>query len=160
MFKSEIIAEPDKLEITIKRVFNAPSELVFTMYTDPVAIPKWWGPRYLTTVVETMDVRKGGIWRYIQGDAAGNEHAFNGVYHEITSPRRIVRTFEYEGAPNNVLLETVTLEQLPNGQTKLTAQSVFQTLEARNAMLQSGAKAGGDESMERLAELLVQAQNQ
>ncbi|WP_219620975.1 SRPBCC domain-containing protein [Bacillus sp. V3-13] len=159
MAKSIITSEPGQLDIIIQRELSAPCELVFIMYTDSTVIPKWWGPRCFTTVVECMDVRKGGLWRYIQTDQEGGVHAFNGVYHEIDAPRRIVRTFEYEGAPGDVLLETVTLEQLPDGGTMLIAQSVFQTSEARDAMLRAGAESGGDEGMERLEELLAQIQS-
>jgi uncharacterized protein YndB with AHSA1/START domain len=87
---------PSDLEIVMTRVFNAPRELVWKALTGPEAIPQWWGPRYLTTVVDKMDVRVGGAWRYVQHDPDGNEHAFNGVYKELTPPERIVYTFEYE----------------------------------------------------------------
>lgn len=157
--KSVITSEPGQLDIIIQRELSGPRELVFKMYTDPTAIPKWWGPRCFTTIVECMDVRKGGRWRYIQTDQNGDVHAFNGVYHEIEAPRRIVRTFEYEGTPGDVLLETVTLDQLPDGGTMVRAQSVFQTSEARDAMLRAGAESGGDEGMERLDELLEQVQS-
>lgn len=155
MTKSEIIAEPKKQEIIVTRIFDASRELVFRMYTDAKAIPKWWGPKYLTTVVEKLEVRKGGIWRFIQYDAEGNEHAFNGVYHDCIPPVKLVRTYEYEGNPGNVMLETVTLEELPEGSTKLTAHTIFQTLEARDWMLQNGAEKGVSEGMDRLAELLA-----
>lgn len=160
MAKSEIAAEPNKQEILVTRVFDAPRELVFRMHSDVQAIPKWWGPQYLTTVVEKMEVRKGGIWRFLQKDAHGNEHAFNGVYHDCVPPEKLVRTFEYEGNPGNVMLETVTLEALQEGRTKLTAHTIFQTLEARNWMLQNGAEKGASEGMDRLAELLANIKNQ
>lgn len=155
MMKSEVIAEPKKQEIIVTRVFDAPRELVFRMYSDAKDIPKWWGPRHLTTVVEKMEVRKGGIWRFIQHDADGNEFAFCGVYHACLPPEKLVRTFEYEGNPGHVMLETVTLEGVQEGRTKLTAHTVFQTLEARNWMLRNGAEKGANEGMERLAELLT-----
>lgn len=155
MTKSEIIAEPKKQEIIVTRVFDASRELVFRMYSDSKAIPKWWGPKYLTTIVEKLEVRKGGIWRFIQHDAEGNEHAFNGVFHDCIFPEKLVRTYEYEGNPGHVMLETVTLEELPEGCTKLTAHTIFQTLEARNWMLRNGAEKGVSEGMDRLAELLA-----
>ena len=103
-----VLAEPGKQEILITREFDAPRELVFKTCTDPRFIPEWWGPRYLSTEVDRMDVKSGGQWRFINRDAEGNEYAFHGMYHEILAPERIIDTFEFEG-----LLETghVSLER-------------------------------------------------
>ena len=155
MGKSEIIAVPGKLEVTVKRIFDKPCKLVFAMYTDPDAIPKWWGPRALTTIVEKMEVRKGGIWRFLQQDADEIEYAFSGVYHDCLFPHRIVRTFEFEGNPGNVMLETVIFEELKEQRTKLTAHTIFQTLEDRDWLLQNGALEGASEGMDRFAEYLA-----
>jgi len=103
-----------------------------------------------------MDVRPGGGWRFIQRDAAGNEFAFHGVYHEVVAPERIVGTFEFEGMPGHVALETSTLEDL-GGRTRLTTISVFQTVEDRDGMAASGMELGASESMDRLEELLASA---
>ena len=65
-------------EVRVERIFDAPRELVFRAYTDPTLIPRWWGPSYLTTTVETMDVRPGGTWRYVQRDDKGNVYGFHG----------------------------------------------------------------------------------
>jgi uncharacterized protein YndB with AHSA1/START domain len=151
--KTNIIAEPGKQETVITRIFDAPRDLVFKTYMDPELIPRWWGPRSLTTTVEEMDVRPGGIWRFVQRDADGNEYAFFGVYHEIAPPERLIYTFEFLGTPGHVLLETVTLEDL-NGRTKVTDRSVFQTVEDRDGMLASGMDDGVNETMDRFAELV------
>ena len=74
-------------------------------------IPQWWGPARFTTTIDKLDVRPGGSWRFVQRDAAGNEYAFHGVYHEVVSPERIVDTFEFEGMPGHVSLETTTLKR-------------------------------------------------
>src|SRR3712207_1523912 len=102
MSKTEFIAEPGKQTITMRRVFDAPRELVFKTYTDPQAIPHFWGPKNLTTIVDKMEVRAGGIWRFVQRDAEGNEFAFHGVYHDIVAPEWMVGTFEFEGMPGHV----------------------------------------------------------
>ena len=154
MTGTNLIAEPGKQEIIITRVFDAPRESVFKTYTDPDLIPQWWGPKNLTTTVDKMDVRPGGVWRFVQRDADGNEYAFNGVYHQIVPPERLVGTFEFEGMPGHVSLETVTLEDL-KGKTKLTEKSVFQTVEDRDGMLKSGMEEGVAETMDRLAELIA-----
>ena len=152
-----ILAEPGKQEMRISREFDAPRELVFKAFTDPALLPQWWGPRYLTTVVDKLDVRSGGQWRFINRTAEGNEFAFHGVYHEILAPERIIDTFEFEGLPEtgHVALETLTLEALSGGRTRLTTQSVFQSVADRDGALQSGMEEGLNDSYERLAELLT-----
>jgi uncharacterized protein YndB with AHSA1/START domain len=156
MAKLDLIAEPGKQEIIMTRVFDAPRELVFKAYTDPEAVPRWWGPEGLTTIVDKMDVKPGGVWRFVQRDADGNEFGFYGVYHGIVSPERLVYTFEFEGMPGHVLLETVTFEE-DDGKTKLTDRSIFQSVEDRDGMLKSGMEEGAAESLDRLAELLARA---
>ena len=73
--KTKITAEPGKQEIFITREFDAPRELVFKAFTNPELVPQWWGPSYLSTRVDKMDVRLGGQWRFINQDAQGNEYA-------------------------------------------------------------------------------------
>src|SRR5687767_4190789 len=118
MTKLNVIAEPGKQEIILTRNFDAPRELVFKAFIDPKLVERWWGPRGLTTTVDQMDVKKGGIWRYVQRDENGNEYGFNGVYHHIAAPEQLVFTFEFEGMPGHVLLETVTFEE-HGGKTKI-----------------------------------------
>ncbi len=156
MKKTNLIAEPGKQEIVMMRVFDAPRELVFKAYTDPNLIPKWWGPSSLTTTVDKMDVRLGGVWRFVQRDADGNEYGFHGVYHESLAPERLIYTFEFEPMPGHVLLETVRFEE-HDGKTKVTVTSVFQTVEDRDGMLQSGMEEGAVETWDRFAELLAKA---
>lgn len=148
-----LIAEPGKQEIVMTREFNAPRALIFKALTDPTLVPHWWGPAYLTTTVEQMDVRMGGIWRYVQKDAEGNEYAFRGVYHQITAPERLVYTFEWEGMPGHILLETISLEE-QDGKTILTDSNVFQSVMDRDGMLQSGMEEGASEGWNRMDALL------
>lgn len=154
--KTTITAEPGKQEILVTREFDAPRELVFKAFTDSTLIPQWWGPRYLSTEVDTIEVRPGGQWRFINRDAEGKEYAFHGVYHEILAPERIIDTFEFEGLPEtgHVTLETMRLEELPGRRTRLIVQSVFQSVADRDGMLQSGMEEGLDDTYDRLAELL------
>lgn len=151
-----ITAERGKQEIVITREFDAPRELVFKAFTDPNLIPQWWGPRYLSTEVDKIDVKPGGQWRFINRDAEGKEYGFHGVYHEILAPERIIDTFEFEGLPEtgHVTLETVRLEALPGGRTRLISQSVFQSVADRDGMLQSGMEEGVNDTYDRLEELL------
>lgn len=154
--KTTVVAEPGKQEMLITREFDAPRELVFKAVTDPELISQWWGPRDLSTEVDKMDVRPGGQWRFINRDAQGNEYAFHGVYHEVLAPERVIDTFEFEGLPESghVTLETMRLEALPGGKTRLTTQSVFQSVADRDGMLQSGMEEGVNDSYDRLEELL------
>ena len=151
-----ITAERGKQEIVITREFDAPRELVFKAFTDPNLIPQWWGPRYLSTEIDKIDVKPGGQWRFINRDAEGKEYGFHGVYHEILAPERIIDTFEFEGLPEtgHVALETVRLEALPGGRTRLISQSVFQSVADRDGMLQSGMEEGVNDTYDRLEELL------
>jgi uncharacterized protein YndB with AHSA1/START domain len=127
---------------------------VFAAYTDPELIPQWWGPRRTTTIVEEMDVRPGGRRRFLSRDSNGDEIRFSGTYREVTPPERIVQTFEWEGMPGHVIVETATFEDL-GGRTKVTGTSLFHTLEERDGMLASGMESGLTESHDRLAELLA-----
>lgn len=160
MTKTKITAEPGKQEIIIEREFDAPRKLVFKAFTDPKLYVQWLGPRELTTTLETFEPGNGGSWRYIQKDADGNEYAFHGVNHEILSPERIIGTFEFEGLPEkgHVILETARFEELSGNRTKLTSQSVFQSVVDRDGMLQSGMEEGVNDSYNRLDELLEKMQ--
>ncbi len=157
MSRLNVIAKPGKQEIIMTREFSAPRDLVFKTMSDPALIPQWWGPHGLTTEVDQMDVRMGGIWRYVQRDTEGNEYAFRGVYHEIRAPERMVYTFEWEGLPGHILLETVTLQE-QDGKTLVTDASVFQSLEDRDGMVQSGMEEGAADTWDRLEALLNELQ--
>ncbi|HEY5261640.1 MAG TPA: SRPBCC family protein [Solirubrobacteraceae bacterium] len=149
------LTTPSDREIVTERVFGVPRDRVFEAFTNPQLIPRWWGPRRMTTIVEEMDVRRGGRWRFISHDCEGQEQGFRGIYREITPPERLVQTFEWEGMPGHVIVETVTFEDL-GGRTKLTTTSLFHTSEERDGMLSSGMESGLSESHERLAELLTE----
>jgi len=141
-------------EIAMERVFDAPRELVFAAYTDPAHIPHWWGPRGVTTTVDTMDVRPGGTWRFVHRDQDGAEYGFHGEYREVVPPERLVSTFEFEGMPGHVLVDTATFTEV-DGKTKVTVTSLFASGEDLQGMMDSGMEAGARESWDRLAELLA-----
>ena len=152
--KTQITAEPGMPQIVITREFDAPRELIFRAHTDPELLVQWLGPRGQRMTVNRLEARDGGRWRYIHQGADGNEYGFHGVFHGTPSPDRIVRTFEFEGAPGHVSLETVTFEA--HGSTTLLCQrAVFQSVEDRDAALQAGMERGVHEGMERLDELVA-----
>jgi uncharacterized protein YndB with AHSA1/START domain len=148
------VSTPTDRTIRIERVFDAPRDRVFAVYTDPELIPEWWGPRSTTTVVERMDVEPGGGWRFLVRDADGSETAFRGTYREISAPERIVQTFEWEGMPGHVSVETAEFQDLGD-RTKVVTTSTFHTPEERDGMLHSGMEKGMNETFERLDELLA-----
>jgi len=159
MSKLSVTAEPGKKEIVLTRVFDAPRELVFRTYTDPATIGEWWGPRSMTTTVDRMEVKKGGVWRFVQHESNGTEHAHNGVYHEVTAPERLVNTYEYEGFPGSVGLVTTMFEELPGGKTKFTEVTLYPSAEARDGVLQSGMTEGAAELFDRLEEYMAKLQS-
>jgi len=154
MSKTEITADPGVPLIVITRDFDAPRDLVFRAYTDPGLLVEWLGPRALTLTVDRYDVRDGGRWRYIHTDPEGHEHGFHGIFHGDPSPDGIVQTFEYEGVPGHVKLDTTTLEER-GGQTRVRTVSSFQSVADRDGMVASGMEQGVREGNERLAELLA-----
>lgn len=157
MSKTQFTIPPGSQIIEMQRVFNAPRPRVFAAYTDPKLIPEWWGPRRFTTLVERMEVKKGGVWRYVQRSNDADALAFNGVYHEIVAPERIITTFEFEGWAGNVcLIITTFIEQ--GRQTFLKELSVYPSVEARDATVAAGMEGGASEALERFAEVLAKVQ--
>lgn len=153
MGETEFVIEPGRQDIVMTRVFDAPRDVVFKAFTDPALIPKWWGPRRYETFVDRAEVRSGGRWRFVSRDTDGTEYGFKGVYHDIVAPDRVVQTFEFEGMPGHVSLETATFDEV-DGRTRYVGISVFQSVEDRDGMAQSGMEEGASESMDRLAEIL------
>ena len=154
MSDMKLVADPGSHEITITRSFDTPRDQVFKAFTDPEAVAQWWGLRGAETTVEELEARPGGRWRFVSRGGDGSEDAFHGVYHDAVAPERIVYTFEYEGMPGHVLLETIVLED-QDGKTLLTDSSVFQSVGDRDGMLQSGMESGAAESYRRLDEYLA-----
>ena len=148
------ITTPSDREIHIERTFDAPRDRVFAAYTDPALIPEWWGPRGTTTEVVQMDARTGGDWRFISHNSDGSQDGFRGTYREVSAPERIVQTFEWEGMPGYICLETAEFEDLGD-RTKVTTTSLFYTTEERDGMLGSGMEHGLNETYARLDELLA-----
>ena len=144
---------PSDQEIVLTREFDFPRDLVFEAFTKPEHIARWWGPRGTTVPSCQMDFRAGGKWRFVSRDADGNEFAFRGEIREVVPPERIVQTFEFEGMPGHVSVETLRLEDL-GGRTRVTVTSRFDSVMDRDGMLQSGMEKGAAESYDRLSEYL------
>jgi uncharacterized protein YndB with AHSA1/START domain len=151
--KTLVLAEPGKQVATIIRVQDAPRKMVFKAQTDPDLFVQFWGPEQYTTTVDKMDIRQGGEWRVIQRDLEGNEFAFRGVYHTVRSPELIIDTWEFEGMPDHLIMETIKFEEV-EGRTKLTNISSFQSVDDRDGMYKAGMVEGAVATMDRLAKLL------
>jgi uncharacterized protein YndB with AHSA1/START domain len=157
MSNTQITAEPGIPQIIIEREFEAPRDLVLRAFTEPELIVQWLGPRELTMKIEEYDVRDGGRWRYVSTDADGNEFGFHGVFHGTPSPEGTVQTFEFEGMPGHVAMDTLTLVER-DGRTLARTVSSFQSVEDRDGMVASGMERGVRDSDERLGELLAKLQ--
>jgi len=149
------LTTPSDREIVMTREFYAPRELVFEAHSECEHLEKWWGPRKYTLAVCELDFRPGGKYRFLHRGPDGlEEHGFRGEYREIVPPERIVWTFEWEGMPGHISVDTLTLEDLGGSRTKLTAHSLFDSKDDRDGMLQSGMEEGAAETYDRLAEFV------
>jgi uncharacterized protein YndB with AHSA1/START domain len=147
------ITTPSDLEIVSTRVLDAPRDLVFEAHSSCEHMSRWWGPRMYEIASCEFDFRPGGAWRIVHRGSDGQEHGFHGEFREIVRPERITWTFEYEGMPGHVSVQTMTLTER-DGKTTLTATVVFDTVEDRDGMIASGMEAGAAETMDRLDEYL------
>ncbi|MBE2998542.1 SRPBCC family protein [Nocardiopsis sp. HNM0947] len=151
----KIVAEPGRQDIVITRTFDAPREAVYAAMTDAESIARWWGLDETDTRVEVSDARPGGRWRYVEKGPDGAEYAFRGVFHDAVAPERIVQTFEFEGMPGHVAMDTYTLEE-QDGRTLYTSVSVFQSVEDRDGMVASGMETGLSQSLDALEKLVTE----
>jgi uncharacterized protein YndB with AHSA1/START domain/dihydrofolate reductase len=148
-----ITAQPGTPFIDVVRDFDATPALVFRASTDPALVAQWLGPRELEMRLIEYDARPGGTYRYVHRDTDGNEYGFRGVFHTVTDNERIVQTFEYDGSPDVVSVDSTTYQDL-DGRTRLHTHTVFPSVEARDAAIASGMEHGISESMDRLAEVV------
>jgi uncharacterized protein YndB with AHSA1/START domain len=138
--------------IDIEREFDAPRTLLYRAYTDPELLKQWLGPRKYAMVVDRWEPQDGGRWRYVHKDGT-SEYGFHGVFHGAQSIDGMLQTFEFEGAPGHVSLESVKFEER-GGRTIIRNHSVYQSVEARDAMVAAGMGEGLNEGFNRLDELI------
>jgi uncharacterized protein YndB with AHSA1/START domain len=148
-----VITTPSDREVRIERTFNAPRERVWRAMTDPTLVAQWWG-RGNKLVIEKLELKRGGHWRFVEHSDHG-VHGFEGRFREVTPPERIVQSFEWDGMPAHVAIETMQLEDLGDGRTRLVTVSIFHTVAERDGMLQSGMESGVNESYAALDRLLA-----
>jgi uncharacterized protein YndB with AHSA1/START domain len=152
--ETQIAADPDVPLVRIVREFDAPRAKVFRAHTDPDLLVRWLGPRGLEMTIDHYDCRTGGSYRYLHR-RDGEEYGFRGCFHEVRPDELIVQTFTFEGFPDSVALEKLVLEDLGDGRTRLTATSLVDSFEARDAFVASGMETGVVEGYERLDEVLA-----
>jgi uncharacterized protein YndB with AHSA1/START domain len=154
--KTTIIAEPGKQELFIIREFDAPRTLVFKAFTDKKLLEDWLGCQQMKVKYEKFEPKVGGSYRYISTMDNGMSFGFHGVCHDFSAPARIIQTFEFEGLPEtgHVVLETTKFEELSSGRTKVTVQSVFQSIADRDGMVASGMEHGVADAHNRLDEMI------
>jgi uncharacterized protein YndB with AHSA1/START domain len=149
---TQIEADPTVPLIRMTRDFAATPAQVFRAHTDPDLFVQWVGPNSLATRIEHWDARTGGSWRFVSA-RDGMEFGFHGTFHEIR-PDRIVQTFTFDGEPDGVALETLWIEDLGDGRTRLRTQSLVDSFESRDAWLRSGMETGINEGYAKLDALL------
>jgi uncharacterized protein YndB with AHSA1/START domain len=147
------VTTPTDREILIERIFDAPRDRVWRAFTEPALLAQWWG-RGNTLDVERFELERGGHWRFVEHGPEG-VHGFEGRFREVTPPERIVQTFEWDGMPAYVIIESLELVDLGDGRTKVVNRSFFYSTEERDGMLQSGMEQGLNQSYAALDALLA-----
>jgi uncharacterized protein YndB with AHSA1/START domain len=148
-----LVSAPSDREIRLERTFNANRDRVWKAMTEPELIAQWWG-RGNRLVIERFEFERGGHWRFIEHSDHG-QHGFEGRYREIVPNERIVSSFEWDGMPAHVAIQTMTLEQLADGRTKLVTIALFHTAAERDGMMQSGMEGGANQSYDALDRVLA-----
>ncbi|MBD0383989.1 SRPBCC family protein [Paenibacillus sedimenti] len=142
-------------ELRITRIFNAPRELVFKAWTDPEHLPKWWGPKGFTITVQEIDIRPGGVWRYVMHGPDGVDYDNKIVYREILSPERLVYSHG-GGGEDDQFQVTVTFAEQSDTKTDLTMTMRFKSAEELDKVVKEyGAIEGAKSTLNRLEEQLA-----
>ena len=148
---------PADNQILITREFNAPRRLVWTAYTTPELVKRWWSGQKGTVTSADIDLQVGGRWRYVMVADGGFEVAFRGEFREIVPDERLVNTEIFEGIPNaddHAGLVTVTLTE-KDGRTFMDTLCEYRDKADRDAVIDSGMESGMQESMDALEQVAV-----
>lgn len=147
------VTTPSDREIRIERIFNASRDRVWQAFTDAKLLAQWWGRGHKVDI-ERLEVQRGGHWRFVEHTDQGPQ-GFEGRFREVTPPERLVQTFEWDGMPGHVLVNTITFEDLGDGRTLVATMSLFHTTQERDGMVQSGMESGLNQSYAALDNLLM-----
>jgi uncharacterized protein YndB with AHSA1/START domain len=151
--EAAIEADPTVPAIHIHRDFAGTRDQLFRAHTDPDLVRQWMGPADRSVEISEWEARDGGSWRFTDS-SDGDVQSFRGCFHTVR-PDRIVQTFTWEGMPDGVALETLTFEDLGDGRTRLHAQSLCDSFEARDAWLRSGMETGVNDGYAALDRMLA-----
>lgn len=149
-----VVTLPSPTEILITREFNAPARLVYRAWTEPELVKRWWSTQRGAVTVADIDLRVGGMWRWVMVADGDFEVAFHGEYRELVPDQRIVCTEVYEGMPEGESLNTMTLAE-HNGRTTLTVLVQHQNPEHRDAHINSGMEAGMQDAFDLLEDVAI-----
>lgn len=138
-------------EISTTRVFDAPRELVFDCWFDPVHISNWWGPQGFRTTTHEMDARPGGVWRFTMHGPDGRDYANKVVYQEVDRPERLTYRHTGEGDNDTVKFNVTVIFTDISGKTEVDFRLVFDTPAMRDEAAQFGAIEGLFDTLTRLA---------
>lgn len=141
--------------IEIERDVDAPVDAVYRAHSEPELVRQWLGPHGYDMKIERWDLRTGGGYRYVHVNAQGQEFTFNGVFHVARPNELVIQTFEFEGFPDVVSIETLGFEDLGNGRTRLAIHSTYPSQGARDGMIADGMAKGVTEGYERLDTVLA-----
>ena len=150
------VTTPSDREIAMTRIFDAPRRLVFDALTKPELVKKWLlGPPGWTMPVCEIDARVGGAYRFQWRGADGTEMGSRGVCREIVPPERFVATERFDDPwyPGEAQVTYILTEQ--DGKTTLTLTVLYESREARDAVLKTPMEKGVAMSYDRMAELLA-----
>jgi uncharacterized protein YndB with AHSA1/START domain len=142
-------------EIRTERTFNASRDRVWRALTEPDLIAQWWG-RGNRLVIERMEVKRGGHWRYVE-HAPDGVHDLEGRYREVVPQERIIRTFDWDGMPGHMSVETTELVAVDGDHTTVTTTVLFHTVGERDGMLGAGMADGVEQSYTALDRVLIEA---
>ena len=152
------VTAPDGLPyIDTEREFDAPVAAVFRAHRDPELLAQWMGPNGYEMKIERHDFVSHGDYRFVHRSPEGEEYAFNGTFHTVRDNEFAVQTFEFEGAPDQVSIEFLTFTDVGGGRSRLNAHAVYPSIEARDAMVESGMESGMVEGYDKLEGLLASA---
>jgi uncharacterized protein YndB with AHSA1/START domain len=148
------VSLPTDEQILITREFAAPQDLVYRAYTTPDLVRRWWSGEQGEMTSCEIDLRVGGMWRYVMIATGGYEVAFHGEYREIVPNERIVTTEVFEGMPEGQAVDTVTFAE-EDGRTTLSILVQHTSKEHRDLHIDSGMETGMQEAMDLMEQVAV-----
>ena len=142
-------------ELVMTRILDAPRDLVYEAWTNPRHIAQWWGPKGFTNTIHEMEVKVGGVWRFMMHGPDGTDYPNKVVFEEVVKAKRLVYTHgsDQDDDPNSFHV-TVTFED-QGKKTKLTMRMVLKSAAALEEAKKFGAVEGGNQTMDRLEAYLA-----